>query len=134
MVVSSPICPPDSPPSATTAVAPLLSTNLAIAVDATTGITLMPASTHFFIYFPGLPAPVTTTGTFSSTTRSDTSSANGLISMMLTPNGLSVIVLTLWISSRSQSAFAFIAAMIPSPPALLTAAARDASAIHAMPP
>ena len=29
--------------------------------------------------------------------------------MMLTPNGLSVMVLTLWISSRSQSAFAFIA-------------------------
>ena len=40
----------------------------------------------------------------------------------------------LFISSRSQSALAFIAAMMPNPPALLTAAASEASAIQAMPP
>ena len=53
-------------------------------------MTLMPASIHVFMYFDGLPAPVVTTATFSSATTCATSSANGLISMMLTPNGLSV--------------------------------------------
>ena len=49
----------------------------------------------------------------SSTTRSETSSAKGLISMMLTPKGLvGQLVRALWISSRSQSALAFIAAMM----------------------
>ena len=86
------------------------------------------------MYLPGLPAPVTTTGIFSSMTRSETSSAKGLISMMLTPKALSVSWRALWISSRSQSALAFIAAMMPNPPALLTAAASEASAIQAMPP
>ena len=86
----------------------------------------MPAATHFFMYLPGLPAPVTTTGIFSSMTRSETSSAKGLISMMLTPKALSVSWRALWIS--------FIAAMMPNPPALLTAAASEASAIQAMPP
>ena len=75
MVVSSPICPPDSIPSAITASAPALSIILANATEATTGMTFMPASFHFDIYFAGLPAPVVTASTFSSVTTSATSSA-----------------------------------------------------------
>ena len=43
------------------------------------------------MYLAGLPAPVTTTGTRSSITTCATSSANGLMSMTLTPKGLSVL-------------------------------------------
>ena len=68
MVVFSPICPPDSVPSAITASAPALSILFARATDGTTGITFMPASFHAAIYLPGLPAPVVTTGTPSSIT------------------------------------------------------------------
>ena len=46
MVVSSPICPPASQPSATTASAPQRSMRRASAAEATTGITLTPASFH----------------------------------------------------------------------------------------
>lgn len=45
------------------------------ATDATTGITLIPASFQRLIYFSGEPAPVVTTGTFSSATSSATSFA-----------------------------------------------------------
>ena len=48
---------------------------LASATDATTGMTLIPASFHIFIYFSGLPAPVVTTFTPSSATTFATSSA-----------------------------------------------------------
>ncbi len=88
----SPICPPDSVPSATTAVAPRRATRRASATEATTGMTLMPASFQAFMYLVGLPAPVTTTGTCSSITTCATWSANGLISMTFTPKGLSVLV------------------------------------------
>ena len=54
-------------------------------------MTLMPASFHAFMYLVGLPAPVTTTGTRSSITTRATSSANGLMSITLTPKGLSVL-------------------------------------------
>ena len=134
IVVRSPTCPPLSPPSAITASTPARSTILARAVDATTGRILTPASFHIFTKREGLPAPVVTTGTFSSATIAATSSTCGLISMMFTPKGLSVIVRHLRISSRTQSAPAFIAEMMPRPPALETALAREASAIHAMPP
>ena len=90
MVVSSPMWPPDSVPSATTAVAPARSTRLAMATDGTTGTTLIPASSHAGMYFPGRPAPVVTTGTRSSATSLATDSTCGLISMMFTPKGLSV--------------------------------------------
>ena len=43
------------------------------------------------MYLVGLPAPVTTTGTCSSMTTWATSSACGLMSMMFTPKGLSVL-------------------------------------------
>ena len=46
IVVSSPMWPPDSVPSATTASAPRRSMRTASAVEATTGMTLMPASFH----------------------------------------------------------------------------------------
>ena len=61
-----------------------------MAVEGTTGATLMPAGTHCFMYFSGRPAPVVTTGTCSSITNWATSSTCGLISMMFTPKGLSV--------------------------------------------
>ena len=82
--------PPDSVPSATTAVAPARATSLASATEATTGMTLMPAASQPFMNLRGSPAPVTTTGTFSSMTTWATSSAKGLMSMTFTPNGLSV--------------------------------------------
>ena len=49
MVVSSPTWPPDSQPSAMTAVAPSRATRLAMATEGTTGTTLMPAGTHSFM-------------------------------------------------------------------------------------
>ena len=134
MVVRSPTCPPLSPPSAITASTPARSTIFASAVDATTGRMVIPASFHILTKREGLPAPVVTTGTFSSATTFATSSTKGLISMRLTPKGLSVIALQERISLRTQSAFAFMAEMMPRPPALETALASDASAIHAMPP
>ena len=134
MVVSSPMWPPLSVPSATTAVAPRRSMSLASATLATTGTTLTPACFHSSMYLAGLPAPVTATGTCSSATTWATSSANGLMSMTFTPKGLSVFSRSWWIWSRSHSALAFMAAMMPRPPASLTAAARLASAIQAMPP
>lgn len=90
MVVSSPMWPPDSVPSATTASAPARSIRLAIPAEATTGITLMPAAFHASMYLPGLPAPVVTTATFCSAQMRATSSAKGLMSMTFTPKGLSV--------------------------------------------
>lgn len=134
MVVSSPMCPPLSPPSATTAAAPRFSTSFATPTEATTGTTLIPASNHAGIYLPGFPAPVVRTGTFSSTTTRATSSTKGLISITLTPKGLSVISRHLRISARSCSPLEFIPAIIPRPPAFETAEARDASATQAMPP
>ena len=49
IVVSSPICPPASVPSATTASAPRRSMRAARAEEATTGTTFTPASFHIFI-------------------------------------------------------------------------------------
>ena len=105
-----------------------------MATEATTGMTLMPAAFQAFMYLVGLPAPVTTTGTCSSMTTWATSSANGLMSMTFTPKGLSVFSRSSWIWSRSQSALAFMAAMMPRPPASLTAPARLAFAMRAMAP
>ena len=90
IVVISPICPPASVPSATTASAPQRSIIFAKAQLATTGITFTPASFHSLMYFAGFPAPVVTTGTFSSTITFAISSASGFINIMFTPKGLSV--------------------------------------------
>ena len=101
IVVSSPICPPDSFPSATTASAPARSIILAIAALATTGMTFTPASFHIGISLPGFPAPVVTTGTPSSTTTCATSGAFGFISITFTPNGRSVSFFASLICSRT---------------------------------
>ncbi len=85
-------------------------------------------------YLAGFPAPVVTTGIFSSATTFAVSSTNGLISIMFTPKGLSVSSLHFLISALSCSPLEFIAAIIPRPPALLTADAREASATQAIPP
>ena len=63
IVVDLPICPPASIPSTTTASAPSFSILFARATEATTGITVIPASLNFAMYLPGLPAPVQTTFT-----------------------------------------------------------------------
>jgi hypothetical protein len=102
--------------------------------EGTTGMTLIPHSVQAFMYLEGRPAPVVTTGTFSSETVAATSSANGLISMMLTPKGLSVNCLHFLISFLRYSALAFIADIMPNPPAFETAPASEASETHAMPP
>ena len=62
------------------------------------------------------------------------SAALGACSMMFTPKGLSVSSRHLRISFRTASVPKFIDEMRPRPPASETAAARRASAIHAMPP
>lgn len=134
MVVSSPMWPPDSVPSATTASAPARSIRLAIPAEATTGITLMPAAFHASMYLPGLPAPVVTTATFCSAQMRATSSAKGLMSMTFTPKGLSVRDFASRIIASTTSPGAAAAPMSPRPPALDTAAASFASATHAMPP
>ena len=100
MVVSSPMWPPPSMPSAITASAPARAMRLASATDATTGITLMPALFQPSIYLPGLPAPVVSTSIFSSMASWARSSAFGESSMIFMPSGLSVIARALWISSR----------------------------------
>ena len=66
--------------------------------------------------FAGLPAPVVTTGTFSSMTIFATSGAFGLSSMTFTPNGRSVRAFTSRICSLTTSGGALAAPMIPSPP------------------
>ncbi|MPN42400.1 hypothetical protein SDC9_189957 [bioreactor metagenome] len=85
MVVNSPICPPASVPSAITASAPTASIFFAKATEGTTGITFIPCSFKLGIYFPGLPAPVVITGTFSLYTNSIISSAKGDRSITFTP-------------------------------------------------
>ena len=124
MVVVEPIWPPDSIPSAITPSAPHRSIIFAMATLATTGITFTPASLNSFINLAGLPAPVVTMPTPSSSTTFATSGALGFISMMFTPTGLSVSSLAFLISLLTTSAGALAAAMIPSPPAADTAAAR----------
>ena len=99
MVVSSPTWPPLSPPSAMRAEAPCRVMSLAMATEATTGMTRMPASCHSFMYLAGLPAPVVTTATFSWATTWATSSAKGLMSMMFTPKGRWVSPLAMRICS-----------------------------------
>ena len=101
IVVSSPTWPPLSPPSAMRADAPRRVISFAIATEATTGMTLIPASFQSCMYFEGLPAPVVTTATRSSAATCATSSANGLISMMLTPKGFSVRNLAMRICWRT---------------------------------
>ena len=101
IVVLSPMCPPDSHPSAITAAAPHLCIRFASATEATTGITFISASNHAFMYGSGVPAPVVTTGTFSSTKTFAISGAAGFKSITFTPNGLSVSPLVFLLSSRT---------------------------------
>ena len=86
------------------------------------------------MYLPGLPAPVVTTFTPSSMTKSTISSTNGDKSIILTPKGLSVIFLTLSILALTTSFGALPPPIIPKPPALETAPAKSPSATHAIPP
>ncbi|CAG5616410.1 Uncharacterised protein [Streptococcus pneumoniae] len=134
MVVNLPICPPASIPSAITASAPIFSMRLAKATLGTTGITIIPASWKRSIYLLGFPAPVVTTLTPSSITRSTISSTKGDKSMMLTPKGLSVNDLILSILALTTSFGAFPPPIIPNPPALETAPAKSPSATQAIPP
>ena len=107
---------------------------LASATDGITGITVIPASWKRSIYLPGFPAPVVTTFTPSSITRSTISSTNGDKSIILTPNGLSVICFTLSILAFTTSLGALPPPIIPSPPAFETAPAKSPSATQAIPP
>ncbi len=134
MVVSSPTWPPASVPSATTASAPRRSMRAASAADATTGTTLIPASFHMAMCSAGLPAPVVTTSMPRSHSRRATSAACGSISMTLAPKGLLVSSRAWRTWSSTHSSGAPPQAMMPRPPASLTAAARRASAMRAMAP
>ena len=71
----------------------------------------------------GVPAPVVTTGTFSSMITVTISLMFFIINIMLTPKGLSVNFLNSRISSRNCSPVIPPDAIIPSPPASETAAA-----------
>ena len=86
------------------------------------------------MYLLGFPAPVVTTLTPSSITRSTMSSTNGDKSIILTPKGLSVSDLILSIFALTTSLGAFPPPIIPSPPALDTAPAKSPSATQAIPP
>ena len=133
IVLTSPMWPPASMPEHTTASAPKSSIFLATLAEGTTGITLMPAAFQAAIKFLGEPAPVDTTGTFSSMMTCEISSTFFMSSMTLTPKGLSVSSLTRRMFSRSASAEPTELRM-PRPPALLTAAVKSASDTAAMPP
>ena len=100
----------------------------------TTGITVIPASWKRVMYLLGFPAPVVTTLTPSSITRSTMSSTKGDKSMMLTPKGLSVSDLILSILAFTTSLGAFPPPIIPRPPAFDTAPAKSPSATQAIPP
>ena len=89
-----------------------------------TGMTFTPAAFQSAMYFSGLPAPVVTTLMSSSRITFAILSASGFISMMFTPNGLSVSFFVSRICSLTHSAGAPPAAISPRPPALDTAAAR----------
>ena len=93
MVVVSPTCPPASVPSATIASAPKASIFCACFTDATTGITLIPASLNFGMNGLGVPAPVVTTVIPSSITTSTNSGQLCIINIKFTANGLSVMLL-----------------------------------------
>ena len=93
--------PPRPPPPARRAEAPSRVMSLAMATEATTGITLIPASFHWAMNLVGLPAPVVTTATFSSATTWATSSTKGLMSMIFTPKGRWVRDLAMRICSRT---------------------------------
>ena len=134
IVVISPTCPPLSVPSATTASAPHCSILFARIELETTGITISPCSFHKGMNCAGLPAPVVTILTPSSTIISAICGASGFISIRFTPNGLSVKVLHFLIFSLSISVFIPPAPISPNPPALLTAAANSPVAIFAIPP
>ncbi len=134
IVVNLPICPPASIPSKMTASAPIFSILFAKATEGTTGITLMLCSLKRAMYLAGLPAPVVTTGTCSSQTKSTISSAKGESNIILTPKGCSVNSLTFLISFFTTSFGALPPAIIPNPPAFDTALANEASATQAIPP
>ena len=95
---------------------------------------VMPAAFHIGTYLPGLPAPVVTTDTPSSTTICAKTSACGCMSMMFTPKGLSVNCLQRRMFWRRVSASMPPAPMMPSAPALEQAAANSPVAMLAMPP
>ena len=94
----------------------------------------MPASWNFLMKGTGLPAPKVTKAGFSSQITSTISSTLGAMSITFTPKGLSVKVFALRISSRTHSAVRPPQAMMPAPPALETAEAKQASLVQAMPP
>ena len=134
MVVSSPTWPPDSVPSAMIMSTPKPSMRRAKPTEGTTGMTLTPASLSLATYLAGFPAPVVTTGTCMSATNWANASLCGFISIKLTPKGLSVKDRQVSISTRIWSALRPPVAMMPKPPALLTAAAKAPVAMFAIPP
>ena len=100
----------------------------------TTGKTLIPAAFHASIYLPGFPAPVVTIGTFSSITNCAISSAQGLINMIFTPNGLSVKLRQISIFFFKVAVSIPPAPIKPKAPAFDTLAANSPVAIFAIPP
>ena len=80
----------------------------------------------------GLPAEVVTKRTPSSTTKRTMSGSRTKACAMLTPKGRSVSSRILRISPRITSSSPEEVSMIPSPPALETAEASGARAIHPM--
>ena len=135
IVVSSPMWPPASQPSATTASAPMRSMRAASAEDATTGTTFMPASFQAAMKFAGLPAPVVTTSTRSLVSSSATWGACGSMSMTFAPMGASpAISRAMRTCSSIHASGAPPQAIMPKPPAADTAPASLPSAMRAMAP
>ena len=133
-VVTLPTWPPLSSPSAIMASTPTLANRLANATAETTGITLAPDALKRSMYFPGFPAPVVITGTFSSQTAATHSSTKGERSIKLTPKGFVVCAFTCRICSRRRSPGILPAPITPRPPASETAEANSQVPSQAIPP
>jgi len=122
--------PPPSPPSTTRPSTPAATAFSAADKDGTTWNTVSPASFNCLVYWRGSPAEVVTKRTPCATTKSTIAGSRTNICAMLTPNGWSVRSRILRISSRTLSSSPDDVSMMPSPPALETADASWARAIH----
>ena len=124
--------PPPSPPSTTRPSTPASTAFSAAASVGTTWKTVRPAACNWVVYFVGSPADVVTKRTCCATTKSTMDGSRTNIWAMLTPNGLSVSSRMRAISPRTASSSPEDVSMMPSAPALLTAAASCERAIHPM--
>ena len=133
VVGTEPVWPPPSPPWTSTASAPQPATFSACRLAPMDGIVTTPASFSFCSssFFGASANDATfTPSRIIRSTRSPTSSPS---ERMLTPNGASVLSLTVRIAVSSSGMLIVLEAMIPSPPAAAVAAVSRAPDTQPMP-